>query len=133
MRFVKDWQDISTNIRTLAEGVVSDDSNERMEYRKLVWRGTCFIVADFKGQVIFAPSRFIGYAENSIMRHQQFEEKDGRDTNPVIAEILRASWKPDAKLEELYQCYCKSLGLIPRKAGTANVTRKYIDMRNHPI
>lgn len=133
MRFVQDWREISMNIQTLAKGVMSGDASERAEYHDLVLRGICFVVADIRGQVVFAPSRFIGYAENTAVLHQQFEGKDGRDTNPVLAGILGEKWQTDSDLDLLYQQYCLTLGLEPRKAGTYNKQRKFIDMRKRLV
>jgi hypothetical protein len=92
----------------------------------LIKRGTCFIGYQSDGMMKFVPSRFIGYVKNSLTKHENNWERDGRDTNPAISKVLRVKAPlPDAKLDELYKKYCVFLGFSPRKTGSFGAPRKY--------
>jgi hypothetical protein len=74
----------------------------------------------------FAPSRFIGYKNNTITKHESNITKDGRETNPAISDALGVK-QPiiNEELEELYKKYCIYLGFSPPPKGAFGVTRKY--------
>ena len=73
-------------------------------------RGRVFVTYIVDGKYHFAPSRFVGYKDNTLVKHQNNEEKDGRITTPAITKILghRAF---DPRLEEAYLIYCEWLGV----------------------
>lgn len=113
MQLARTWDEIARNIRLVVEGLQSANESDRRYSERLVLRGTCFVAATQGGKVVFAPSRFIGYAGNSKADHEANVDKDGRDTNPVIAQILLNDWTQDDELEQRYQLFCKSLGPLP--------------------
>ena len=47
-------------------------------------RGRVFVTYIVDGKYHFAPSRFVGYKDNTLVKHQNNEEKDGRITTPAI-------------------------------------------------
>lgn len=123
MALVQDSKQIKANIRYLESKFGSQ------EHSKYVELGICFIAYDTDLGTAFAPSRFIGYADNSFKDHSVNSEKDGKETNPIISKILNSNPTPDEELESLYQSYCKRIGFEPRSAGTFGVQRKYWDCR----
>jgi 5-methylcytosine-specific restriction enzyme A len=133
MEFVQNWQEIAENIISVTRGAESDKEETRSYFRGLILRGTCFIASTRGNQAVFAPSRFIGYADNSMEEHELNQEKDGRDTNPVIEKILTTNWSANTELDRLYKNYCLMLGMKPRDEGTFGVARKYIDARDREI
>lgn len=75
--------------------------------------------------MIFAPSRFIGYIENTIGYHENNNSKDGRVTNKAINEILKKTPQVDGELEFQDKQFCQCLGFTPSKTGTSGVARKF--------
>ena len=87
--------------------------------------GRNFVYAELNGTFIFAPSRFVGYANRSIEDHKKDESKDGGKTDPAIQEILGEA-KEDRELEKKYQQFfeqvCEQVGM---QKEVANYERKY--------
>lgn len=63
------------------------------------------------GAYKFYPSRFIGYADNSMDAHLNNVEKDGKETNPAISKILGAKPSINSILNQEYARYCEALAL----------------------
>jgi hypothetical protein len=61
--------------------------------------------------------------------HLANEQKDGRETNPKISEILGKSPELNDILEEEYKKFCEGLDITPKKTGPFGVKRKYWDRR----
>lgn len=125
IQFVTSIEDIKKNMKTLDNYLSSDDKDEVIYAKKRVKMGTCFIAVHTENGFRFYPSRFIGYAENTMDKHERNYEKDGTQTNPAISQILGASPKPNTALENEYQKYCESLGVTSNKAGAFGAPRKY--------
>ncbi|MHB9129922.1 MAG: hypothetical protein ACYDBB_02395 [Armatimonadota bacterium] len=130
MQLITDWDELTSNIRTLSNGVASSGAKEREDHRAMVRQGTCFVVANIDGATVFAPSRFVGYVGNTLALHIVGDRGDGRRTNRAIRAITGLQWKPNPDLEALYIKYCYSLGLVPRKSGAFGAPRKFIDIRD---
>lgn len=126
--------DVITNISELIKNLETIESylkgsNVEKNYAiGLIKRGTCFVVYEFGSRLKFAPSRFLGYKENTMLKHEHNYEKDGRVTNPVICNILENNFSPNEELDIQYQKYCHFLGIIPRGKGSFGVKRKYIKL-----
>ncbi len=88
METIETYQDLFDNIGRLEGYLASSDPVEREFGQDLVRRGLCFVVYKDKGQCRFAPSRFVGYKNNTKDLHLANASKDGRVTNPVISRIL---------------------------------------------
>lgn len=128
MKRVETLEEIKQNIFTL-DGYL--DRKVEPEYSfalSLVKKGTCFIVVKQDGDYRFYPSRFIGYAENTMVTHENAKlnkKADGRKTNLAIEKILNQRESCDAKMEKAYQEYCRKLGFTANDKGTFGVQRKY--------
>ena len=125
MELVRNSNEIFDNIAYLDKARL-EGNRKALEFIK---RGTCFVVYGHKPPYKIAPSRFIGYRENSFESHAANKRKDGKVTNPAISEILKSHPSPDTDLEQAYGEFCRSLGFEPNAAGAFGVTRKYWDMR----
>lgn len=128
METTRNLDDILHNIETLKKYQISSDENEREYHSELVKRGTCFVATMDDGDVFFSPSRFIGYLNNSLEKHDSNKTKDGRVTNPEIERILNKKFRVNEGLERTYQRFCYSIGFVPRLKGSFGVTRKYISV-----
>lgn len=77
--------------------------------------GRVFVSYIVDGKLHFAPSRFVGYKNNTLIKHQNNEEKNGTITTPIISKILKSRNKFYAELEEAYITYCEWLCVTPTK------------------
>ena len=125
MNFVQNLSEIELNVLTLEDYLSSTLANEKTYAENRTQKGTCFFVYKKNGQYKFAPSRFIGYKNNTISRHENNELKDGRLTNPTISKILKHKPEEDAFMEAEYEKYCIQLGIKYQEKGNFGVKRKY--------
>jgi len=110
MDFVGNQEELIENIFTL-ENYLSSSNEEEVQFAKgLVRRGKTICVYKVNGENHFSPSRFIGYKNNSMPNHWENEEKDGRDTNPVISGIIGRPFSNDT-IDEKFIAYAISLGV----------------------
>lgn len=95
------------------EGYLSNGSDELYDaMAQYIARGRVFVSYIVNGEYHFAPSRFVGYKDNTLVKHQNNPEKDGRVTTPAIIKILGARVY-DSSLEKEYLKYCMWLGVNP--------------------
>ena len=126
---VKNLEQIRANIKTVASNLKPPvEEMERNFYLGLVKNGICLVVDKVNGGTVFAPSRFVGYVENSRSLHSK-HRIDGRETNPAIEQVLKLKWKEQNNLEKEYQSFCVGLGFIANPKGRFGKPRKYIDIR----
>lgn len=107
---VRSIEEIKHNIIVLDGYLESKCDPEYSFALNLVRRGRCFIAVRTEEGYKFYPSRFIGYADNTMHKHKANEDKDGKDTNPEIRKILKQREKENPKLEAAYIDYCRCLG-----------------------
>lgn len=120
MKLIQNKSELIKNIETIEDylnGSLEDVRNEMAQY---ISRGRVLIAYRIDGEFHFAPSRFIGYAQNSIKKHLLNEEKDGKETTPAISRILGARNMFSQELEDAYSDYCHELGV-----KTNNYKRTY--------
>ena len=86
---------------------------EVTETIKLIKKGICFIAYQVENEIRFAPSRFIGYKNNTPQKHVSplNAHRHGTKTNAAIKDILRLNPSVNSKLRERYVAYCKNLGV----------------------
>jgi hypothetical protein len=125
METITTKEQLKQNIRTFETYLNSQDTAVRDYTYELCKKGICFVAYKISGSWHFAPSRFLGYVNNSLEQHEKNNTKDGRVTNPAIDTILNK--KPDSiqELEECYIDFCNKLGIVPNKTGAFGVARKY--------
>ena len=94
------------------EGDLSSSSSELSEtMAQYIARGRVFVTYIVNGKYHFAPSRFVGYKDNTLVKHQNNNEKDGTITTPAISKILGVKNQFYLELEEAYLTYCDWLGV----------------------
>jgi 5-methylcytosine-specific restriction protein A len=125
MKLIETKEELIANLETLENYLIDGDEFERTETIKLIKNGTCFVAYKVGCELRFAPSRYIGYADNSISKHKINDSKHGTITNIRIKKIFGKIAIVDSKLEKLYIEYCNSLGIYPNKTGSFGKTRKY--------
>lgn len=112
MEFVENLDDIIKNIKTLEKYLTSNNIAEKEYTQSLVKKGRTFFVYKVDGQNHFAPSRFSGYKSNTMDKHDDKHEKDGRDTNSVIDKIIGHAFSNE-KTEVKFIDYCTKIGVVP--------------------
>ncbi len=125
LRTVENLNELKSNIKLLEKYLNSKADPEYSFGLGLVKKGTCFVVVKEKETYKFYPSRFIGYADNSMDTHLNNTNKDGKETNPAISEILGRKPTVNSILDNLYCEYCELLGFIANEKGSFGVERKY--------
>lgn len=126
MTLVRSLEELEGNVRQLSAYLNSPIEIERSFAVDLVKKGICFVAianADSRSRT-FYPSRFIGYAGNNLRGHSR-RQKDGRDTNVALAELLGSEPTENRALEVQYRDYCRSLGFQPNQSGPFGVKRKF--------
>lgn len=118
------------NCRVLDEYIASKKDPEYSYALNLIKRGTCFVAIQTDGEYKFYPSRFVGYQDNSMSKHENNEWKDGKETNPAIGSVLGVGAPiPNAALEASYKEYCRKLGFEAKDKGAFGVEHKYWEIR----
>lgn len=125
MDLVKNREQIDANIAALERLRQTGAGPQFRDYVSLIKLGTCFMPYKSETGLAFAPSRFLGYVDNSLQNHASNDRKDGRLTNPAISEILRQTPEEDAELDERYRAFCASLGFEARATGNFGAPRKF--------
>jgi hypothetical protein len=122
MNLITTKQQIETNLETLEQYLANGSGSEKGEVQKLIGKGRCLVAYKREKVWHFAPSRFIGYINNTLKQHFANSEKNGRDTNPAIERVLNKKFSPDSEMEELYVHYCGQIGA----KASAYSKRKYL-------
>jgi hypothetical protein len=110
MHLVKNQEQIVKNIILLEKYLKSNNIEEKEFAQNLIKRGKTIIVYKIDGENHFAPSRFVGYIENNLSKHTLSNEKDGRETNPVISNIIGFPFQNN-KIENKFINYCNQMGV----------------------
>lgn len=113
------------NIETLENYLSKENSSEQSEAHSLIKRGKCFIAYRRDNQTRFAPSRFIGYEDNNIEKHNRNITKHGGVTNQAINKIIKAKPEKNKSLDQQYVDYCNFLGIKAGAFGAYGAERKF--------
>ncbi len=113
MDFVNTKEQIAKNLVRFARYESSSRSLQVNYFRERLQKGTNFVVAVSSGDFLFCPSRFVGYADCTVEKHQAFREKHGGKTTPQISKILGGPPQSNTDLEKRYEAKCASLSIKP--------------------
>jgi hypothetical protein len=131
---IKNKNEILQNIKTL-DGYLEKTNSPECEYAKgLIQRGKCFVVVSSPdGGYRFFPSRFMGYANNTMEKHEKMGEmrritgkttRDGKVTNPRITmflgDLIENGHEQWSHFETEYKNFCRKLRIIPN-----SINRKF--------
>lgn len=115
MNTVSTLIEIRDNMSTLDSYLTSSDSVESNYAKNLIGRGFCYVADNSDGMYRFYPSRFIGYANNSMKNHVNNDTKSGFETNPIISKVIKYNPEKSDTLDKEFNNYCKYLNIIPKK------------------
>lgn len=124
MELVTTWAQIAANIAEL-ERLRQMGHEGHRDYRSLIQLGTIFLPYESPDGTAFAPSRFLGYVNNSLSKHAQNENKDGRKTTPAISAVLGRQPVINNMLDNEYRAFCATLVLEARETGNYGAPRRF--------
>ena len=116
MEPVSSKEDIRNNLVAFDQALVREREEREVRerehdapgfYYKLVRRGRNFISYQVEREWRFAPSRYIGYTNNSEEKHKQNVDKDGRKTDRAISIVLGDNRKPNKKMLDQFHKFAK--------------------------
>jgi len=121
-------KELLRNVMTL-DGYLKKASSRECGYTKaLIQKGKCFVVVSSSDGYSFYPSRFMGYVDNTMEKHEKMGElkkitrkptRHGWVTTKVISNFLGDLIKKDNKqwntFEAAYKNFCNKLDIIPNK------------------
>ncbi|WP_165352905.1 HNH endonuclease [Loktanella sp. IMCC34160] len=121
MSLIETFDELLRNCEELEEAS-RGGGQVRELYDGLIGRGSVFLPYLTRDGIAFAPSRFIGYAENSVLGHEQLAERDGKQTTKRVGKLLCAQYGftirnlEDEVAEAYYIGFCDRLGIVPRRS-----------------
>ena len=115
MILIDNRDDLIKNLDTV-ESYLNGDNDEMVEIMaELIRKGKNFVAYDFNGSTHFAPSRFVGYKDNTIKKHFQKDNgKHGTYTSQRLrrSDILGTD-RIDPMLQAEWERYCRECGVEP--------------------
>jgi putative restriction endonuclease len=127
MELIATKAELSENVARLQQ-YLHESGADRDFAVDLIRQGICFVVTEQNGKPFFSPSRFVGYRSNTRHDHLHNDDKDGRETNAALEDILKSPPAGSDVLEAEYEQFCTSLGIAVRKAPFG-IARKFWDLR----
>lgn len=113
MKLIKTRGQLISNIESVENYLTNGTEIEKKDIRKLIRKGKCLVAYKANNETRFAPSRFLGYVDNKLNKHQKSNTKDGREANVVIQKALGTKLNSNTDLEKKYIKYCKNIGVQP--------------------
>jgi predicted HNH restriction endonuclease len=132
MKLIKNIDELKNNIKTVEHLIVEGSEEEKRIVYDLIRRGICFVAYKVKKELRFAPSRFIGYVNNNLEKHEKAKGNnlaDGKETNHRITKIIkekniRTKLGSNDRIDKCYIEYCESIGIVPTQ-----MKRKYWELK----
>jgi len=115
---IRDIEDLSKNKEQVERYLNSESSNDHAaEMKGYIQRGHKFVCYKIDNEYHFAPSRFIGYKNNTLYKHKNYRSNHmitGTDTDRILTRLL-GNAKEDDSIENCYIEFCRSLYISPSK------------------
>ena len=121
--FIESRVDVVKNIYTLYSYANSSEAEDKEWAIQRFSNGKWFVVEPFVNTLFFAPSRFVGYKNNTREKHIS-NYGDGTQTNKKLCELSLYKEMSDEYLSEQFECFMKTLG-IERKVAKFFVPCNY--------
>lgn len=131
-RLIENLDELTNNLEQVEDYLNGFDVVANEEMVRLIGNGTNFVAYKINNEMHFAPSRFVGYLNNTLRIHLVKDNgKSGRETSPRIDEILGTKRTYNTELEKLYHDFCEEIGAFPKRM--INTQRKYWFLENREI
>lgn len=108
--FIESRIDVVKNIYTLYSYAKSDIEEEKEWALERFKLGKWFVVEPFGNTLLFAPSRFVGYKNNTIEKHTK-KHGDGTQTNSKFRELKLYKEIADDFLSEQFESFIATQGI----------------------
>lgn len=108
--FIENRIDVVKNIYTLYSYTRSNSAEDRDWALQRFKQGKWYVVESFGGCLIFAPSRFVGYKNNTREKHTQ-NYGDGTQTNNKFRELKLYKETVDEYIAEEFKSFMNRLGI----------------------
>ncbi len=128
MKHIESIEELEKNLETIEFYLSEGTDSEIDKTIKLIRAGSCFVAYKINNELRFAPSRFVGYRNNTLEQHLN-SQKDGRETNVVIERLMDNKLEMSEELEASFLNYCLNLGIDPykkkRKYWSHNLSQEF--------
>ncbi|WP_139921404.1 McrB family protein [Hymenobacter sp. DG01] len=108
--YVTNSIELQKNFRTFIKLRESRNQDDVEQYRAYLRSAKVLVVEKVDGQREYAPSRFVGYKNNSVAEHEEDTLKHGGLTTAQL-ERLYTKWVYDPIETERYARFCKKYGV----------------------
>ena len=108
--FIESRVDVVKNIYTLYSYANSSEAEDKEWAIQRFSKGKWFVVEPFGNTLLFAPSRFVGYKNNTREKHIS-NYGDGTQTNKKLCELSLYKEMSDEYLSEQFECFMNTLGI----------------------
>ena len=108
--FIESRVDVVKNIYTLYSYANSSETEDKEWAIQRFSKGKWFVVEPFGNTLLFAPSRFVGYKNNTREKHIS-NYGDGTQTNKKLCELSLYKEMSDEYLSEQFKCFMNTLGI----------------------
>ena len=99
--FIKTRDDVIHNIKTLYSYLGDKSNGDTFQWATSIFKnGRIYVIEIINSHVCFAPSRFVGYRENTVEKHQK-HHGNGNQTNAVLESFYQRV--RDERLDLLFQ------------------------------
>lgn len=129
LELVDRLDEVTSNCAVMSSYLASSNPDDGRFVRDRIASGACFLAIDVAGEINFFPSRFVGYKDNSRIKHENGDNKDGRLTNVAIEKLIVGSkLEPSEPLEGSFLRFCQDY-----KIKAFQKSRKYWDLTSSRI
>jgi predicted HNH restriction endonuclease len=113
MGLISTKEEIRDNIERFEKYLRGTDKEKKFAY-DLIYKGSNFVVCRIDDEFMFAPSRYVGYANNTKNKHDKNKTKHGTKTTKEITKIIDHN-KPlsNKKIESKYLAFIGKLDIKP--------------------
>ena len=115
MEFVQNKEEVFDNVELFLEGLEMGTEQEKAKTIQLIKKSKTFLVIDTEELMVFVPSTFIGYQENTIANFSGKLLEN--ETNPVLTKLLGSTPKIDKTLDELFLDFCDEIEVNRNDVG----------------
>ena len=112
METVRDKQDIRDNLEAFDRELKGEPDASGF-YHRLVKSGCNFVSYKVGDEWRFAPSRYIGYKDNSQEKHRK--DRGNGSTTDTRLKLLLGELRPNKKKSRLFRNFAKGLGITSKK------------------
>jgi predicted HNH restriction endonuclease len=115
MELVSEYDQIIDNAQLLTDAIHNGDLDHD-EASELVARGRVFLPFRYGSSLVFAPAKFIGYADNSVSAYRDtVKVRSGSHARKAITRVFGFDAVEDEQLELQLSNYCEQLGVRLRE------------------